>query len=252
MSAIAIELVRPAGARFEGLALATATLFVGGVLALYVRAHGSEGFTEPLYEWQVSSFETLTGADQAIYNALYTVKDEIPAIYDDINAFNVPGEKFHWPNLEHFQEWLLPPFYKDTSWEQNGSLAWTLFEPLAEGEMQGSTMYLGTDGTLTGQGSFLLIIGHVHAGFTNNNAIVIWWNEKNHVEMPQSGFRDGLILQGWKEAVPYSGAQEVRRIFGEDAPAAFPTLPDGIGTAPAVPESEGEDVESIIEGALEN
>ena len=194
----------------------------------------------------------IAGADQAIYNALYTVKDEIPAIYDDINAFNVPGEKFHWPNLEHFQEWLLPPFYKDTSWEQNGSLAWTLFEPLAEGEMQGSTMYLGTDGTLPGQGSFLLIIGHVHAGFTNNNAIVIWWNEKNHVEMPTSGFRDGLILQGWKEAVPYSGAQEVRRIFGDDAPAAFPELPDGIGTTPAVPESEGEDVESIIEGALEN
>ena len=37
-------------------------------------------------------------------------------------------------------------------------------------------MYLGTDGKLPAQGSFLLVIGHVHAGFTNNNAIVIWWN----------------------------------------------------------------------------
>jgi hypothetical protein len=250
MSAAAIELVRPAGARYEGLALAAATLAVAGALALYVRAAGSDGFTEPLTEWQVSAFETLTGADQAIYNSLYTVKDEIPLIYDDINLFNQPGEKFRWPNLDHFQEWLLPPFYKDTSWVQNGSLAWTLFEPLAEGEMQGSTMYLGTDGTLPGQGSFLLIIGHVHAGFTNNNAIVIWWNAKNHVEMPQSGFRDGLILQGWKEVVPYSGAQEVRRIFGGDAPeAAPPDLPEGIGTEPA-PAGEGEDVEAIIEGAL--
>ncbi|HJR70420.1 MAG TPA: hypothetical protein VKA43_10300 [Gammaproteobacteria bacterium] len=252
MSATAIELVRPAGARYEGLALAAATLAVAGALALYVRAHGSEGFTEPLHDWQVSAFETLTGADQAVYNALYTVKDEIPLIYDDINLFNPPGVKFRWPNLDDFQEWLLPPFYKDTSWRQNGSLAWSLFEPLAEGEMQGSTMYLGTDGTLPGQGSFLLIIGHVHAGITNNNAIVIWWHEQNHVEMPQSGFRDGLILQGWREVVPYSGAQEVRRIFGDDAPAAFPELPEGIGTAPAVPESESEDVESIIEGALEN
>jgi hypothetical protein len=128
--------------------------------------------------------------------------------------------------------------------------------------MQGSTMYLGTDGKLAGQGSFLLVIGHVHAGFTNNNAIVIWWNDKNHVEMPQSGFRDGLILQGWKEVVPLSGAQEVRRIFGADAPTGAPPFPDdlpaGIGTDPAalgaVPAGDDpaaeEDVEAVIEGAL--
>jgi hypothetical protein len=216
-TATAIQQVRPAGAGHEALALVAVTAAIIGGLALYVRELGQEQNTEPLYEFQVSAFDTLTGVDQAIYNSLYTVKDEIPYIYDDINQFNPPGTKFHWPNLDDFQDWLLPPFYRDTSYEQNGSLTWALFEPLAEGEMQGSTMYLGTDGKLPGQGSFLLVIGHVHAGFTNTNAIVIWWNEKNHVEMPQSGFRDGLILQGWKEVVPYSGAQEVRRLFGAGA-----------------------------------
>ena len=231
--ATTMDLVRPAGSRYEGFVLAAATLAVIGALALYVRERGLTANTEPLYDWQVSAFETLTGADQAIYNSLYTVKDEIPFIYDDINQFNEPGVKFRWPNLEDFQEWLLPPFYRDTSFEQNGSLTWSLYEPLAEGEMQGSTMYLGTDGQLPGQGSFLLVIGHVHAGFTNNNAIVIWWNDRNHVEMPQSGFRDRLILQGWKEVVPYSGAQEVKRIFG----------------APEEPDAE-ENIEDIIGGAL--
>jgi len=81
--------------------------------------------------------------------------------------------------------------------------------------MQGSTMYLGTDGKVEGQGSFLLIIGHVHAGFTNNNAIAIWWNARNHVEMPESGFKDQLILSGWREVVPYSGDLEVKRLFGD-------------------------------------
>lgn len=207
--------VRPAGARYEGLALVAATLSVLGILTLYVGERGREDEGQQIYEWQVSAFNTLTGADQAIYNSLYTVKDEIPYIYDDINLFNEPGEKFRWPNLEDFQAFLLPPFYKDTSWEQTGSLQWSLYEPLPEGEMQGSTMYLGTDGQLAGQGSFLLVIGHVHAGFTNNNAIVIWWNEANHVEMPESGFRDSLILRGWKEVVPYSGQQEVERIYGD-------------------------------------
>ena len=191
------------------------TLLVAGILALYVDARGRTDDVEEIFEWQVSAFAALSGADQAIYNALYTVKDEIPYIYDDINAYNAPGEKFHWPTLEDFQDYLLPPFFKDTSWEQNGSLQWSLYEPLPEGEMQGSTMYLGTDGQLPGQGSFLLVIGHVHAGFTNTNAIVVWWNKQNHVEMPESGFRDGLILRAWREVVPYSGDQEVKRIFGE-------------------------------------
>jgi hypothetical protein len=216
MSAAGIQWVRPAGGRLEGLVLAATAIAIVGALGLYVRELGQEQNTEPLYDWQISAFAGFERADQAIYNSLYTVKDEIPYIYDDINMFTEPGQKFRWPNLQDFQDWLLPPFFKDTSWEQNGALTWTVFEPLAEGEMQGSTMYLGTDGKIEGQGSFLLVIGHVHAGFTNNNAIVIWWNSKNHVEMPQSGFRDGLILQGWREVVPYSGAQEVKRLFGRD------------------------------------
>lgn len=214
MNAVTWE-VRPAGSRFEGLLIGASILAVVVIVAVYVRLNGRDAEPPPIYDWQVSAFATLTGADQAIYNSLYTVKDEIPYIYDDINMYNLPGEKFHWPTLENFQDYLLPPFYRDTSWEQTGSLQWSLFEPLAEGEMQGSTMYLGTDGSLPNQGSFLLVIGHVHAGFTNNNAIVIWWNPANHAEMPESGFRDGLILRGWKEVVPYSGDQEVKRIFGD-------------------------------------
>ena len=214
MTATTIE-VQPTGSRGEGLLLGAVTLAICTVLALYVRVEGRIDEPDPIQEWQVSAFNTLTGADQAIYNSLYTVKDEIPYIYDDINMFNQPGEKFRWPDLDVFQEYLLPPFYRDTSWEQNGSLEWSLFEPLAEGEMQGSTMYLGTDGSLPNQGSFLLVIGHVHAGITNNNAIQIWWHAANHVEMPESGFRDGLILAGWKEVVPYSGAEEVERIYGD-------------------------------------
>lgn len=214
MSTTTIQ-VRPSDSRYEGLALIALTVVLVGGLALYVEETGQNVEPEAIYGWQVSAFSSLTGADQAIYNSLYTVKDEIPYIYDDINFFNAPGEKFHWPNLQDFQDYLLPPFFRDTSWEQNGSLQWSLYEPLAEGEMQGSTMYLGTDGQLLAQGSFLLVIHHVHAGFTNTNAMTIWWSEDNHAEMPENGFRDSLILRGWREVVAYSGNQEVERIFGE-------------------------------------
>jgi hypothetical protein len=211
----ATEVIRPAGSRNEGLALLSVTILVAGALALYIAIAGRGDERIELLEWQISAFETLEGADQAIYNSLFTVKDEIPYIYDDINMFNEPGVRFRWPNLQDFQDWLLPPFYQDTSWQQNGSLQWSLHEPLAEGEMQGSTMYLGTNGQLAGQGSFLLIIGHVHAGITNNNAIQIWYHMNRSVEMPKSGFQDSLIRDGWQLVVPYSGDQEVDRLFGE-------------------------------------
>ena len=208
--------VRPVSGRLEGVALAAATLLVTGALAVNVHFRSRIHSDAPLYDWQVSAFGTLTGADQAVYNALFTAKDEVPYMYDDINSVRQPGEPIRWPNLQDFQDYLLPPMYRDHSWVQMGSLQWSLHEPLAEGEMQGSTMYLGTDGRLPKQGSFLLVIGHVHAGFTNNNAIVIWWNARTHVEMPVSGFRDRLILQGWREVVPYSGKAEVNRIAGTD------------------------------------
>jgi len=94
--------VRPSGSRFEGLVLIAVTIVMLAGLSLYVEERGRNEEPEALYGWQVSAFNSLTGADQAIYNSLYTVKDEIPYIYDDINLFNAPGEKFHWRPARNF------------------------------------------------------------------------------------------------------------------------------------------------------
>ncbi len=207
--------VRPASARLEGAAVAAATLLIIAALAAFILSRQGNAPSAALLDWQVSAFGTLTGADQAIYNSLYTVRDEIPYLYDDINRVRAPEDPVRWPNLQDLQDSLLPPFYQDHSWEQNGALQWSLHEPLAEGEMQDYTMYLGTDGRLASQGSFLLVIGHVQAGLASNNAVAIWWNSRNHVDMPESGFRDQLILKGWREVVPHSGAAELRRLAGD-------------------------------------
>jgi hypothetical protein len=194
--------------------LITAVLIA--IQLVYVSQLGREDEQETLHAWQISSFNSFEGPDQAVYNALYTVKDEVPYIYDDINMFNEPGVKFRWPNVEDFQEYYLSPFYKDSSWVQNGQMEWILFEPLAEGEMQGFSMYLGSNGKNENQGSFLLTISHVHAGFENNNAIDIWYHKQRQIEMPISGFKDTLIKLGWQLVVPHSGDKELLRIYGEE------------------------------------
>lgn len=215
MGTAATQLVRPVGLRNEARALGIAVIMVLGVQAIYVHERGREADRPTIYEWQVSAFETLTGPDQAIYNALDAAKYDILYLYDDLNMMTQPGETFRWPSIAELEEYLVPPFVRDGSWRQNGSLQWSLHEPLDKGEMQGSVMYLGTGGNVEGQGSFLLVIGHVHAGFSNNNSLLIWWNREPRVVMPQSGFNDSLILQGWRQVVPYSGATEIRRLFGK-------------------------------------
>lgn len=227
MPSSAIHVVRPAHARYEGLIVGLASLTVIAILVAYVLRFGQDSEGDPLYDWQVSAYDVLQGADQAIYNALYAARYDIPGIFDDLTRSLEPGETPRWPSPELLDEYEVPPFHRDRSWIQNGSLQWTLHEPLAQGEMQGSTMYLGTDGTRADQGSFLLVIGHVHAGFQNNNASVVWWKKTSHAEMPESGFADGLILQGWREVVPHSGANEVKRLFGgeDEIPGADPLDP---------------------------
>lgn len=216
LSQTVTERILPSGSRKELLWVFLIAIALIAVQLIYVTQLGRDEPEEQLHSWQISSFNSFQGADQAIYNALYTIKDEIPYIYDDINLFNEPGVKFRWPNVEDFQEYYLSPFYKDSSWVQNGELQWSLHEPLAQGEMQGFSMYLGTAGKQSKQGSFLLTISHVHAGLENNNAIEIWWHPKQHMDMPISGFKDTLIRLGWQYVVPHSGDKELLRIYGEE------------------------------------
>ena len=65
MTAITYE-VKPAGGRLEGWVLLAATVAVLVTLTLYVRLNGSEQGPPKLYDWQVSAFDGLAGADQAI------------------------------------------------------------------------------------------------------------------------------------------------------------------------------------------
>ena len=70
MNAVTTYEVRPAGSRYEGAVILLVTIAVVAVLALYVREQGRSEDVEEIFEWQVSAFATLTGADQAIYNSL--------------------------------------------------------------------------------------------------------------------------------------------------------------------------------------
>lgn len=202
-TAVATQIIPPGTNRWESALLALALVALVAFTGFYARTFGLEEKEQELLDWQVSAYDGLQGADQAIYNELLVAADEI---YYMNYYFG------YWPMDADFQEAYLPPFYRDLSWERNGSLKWTLKDVIQEGEAQGLTLYHGGGGTLPGQGAFLLIIDHKHAGNSQINGSSIWWHPDTNVEVPETSKIASIVLHGWKQVVPYFGRDEVERL----------------------------------------
>lgn len=199
------SLVPPNQNRWESVLLGVALVALALTTLLYARTYGIEEHQAPLLDWQVSAYSDLQGVDQAIYNELLIAGDEI---------YWLQYYNGYWPGDADFQDSLLPPFYRDLSWERNGALTWTLKDVLQEGEAQGLTLYHGGGGSIPGQGAFLLVIDHKHAGGSQVNATNIWWHPDTNTPVPPTSKITSLALHGWKLVVPYQGRDELKRLNG--------------------------------------
>jgi hypothetical protein len=214
-----VTLVRPSSGKLEaGLVAVTiaAILAVGGAL---VQATQVDNFEPRLFGWQISSFYDLAPTDQAIYNALGTASDELWFIYGGRMEFPVPGEENEpWPRVEVLDtEYNLPPFTKDVAWEQTGRVQWQRiaeFQKVDGRAFEGSTVYYGSGGTVPGQGAYLLVMSHVHKGASYADGAAMWIHRDPNALPPTTIKTDSLIVNGWKEIIPYSGAVEVERLKG--------------------------------------
>ncbi len=204
MSAVASsQVIPPSINRWETVMLVIALAFMFSFTGFYAETYGLEEKEQEILDWQVSAYDGLQGADQAIYNELLVAADEI---------YYMSYYNGYWPDDPDFQDALLPPFYRDLSWENNGSVKWTLKDVLQEGEAQGLTLYHGNGGTLENQGSWLLVIDHKHAGNAQINGSSIFWNPDSAAPVPDTSKITSIVLHGWKQVVPYFGRDEVERL----------------------------------------
>jgi hypothetical protein len=201
--AASTQIIPPSINRWESIMLAAAIAAMVLFTVFYARTYGLEEKEQEILDWQVSAYDGLQGVDQAIYNELLVAADEI---------YYMNYYSGYWPADADFQDALLPPFYRDLSWERNGSVTWTLKDVIQEGEAQGLTLYHGGGGTVAGQGAFLLIIDHKHAGNSQINGSSIWWHADPNVPIPETSKVASIVLHGWKQVVPYFGRDEVDRL----------------------------------------
>ena len=197
--------VKPSSSSWETLVLIGGVVLMLAATSFYVVKFGREESSQTLQSWQVSSFSGLGEADQSIYSSLYTAQEDIGWIQYEIGP---------WPSIADLEEYLIPPFYKDISWENTGRLNWEYRDVVQEGEMQGYTLYHGSGGTLEGQSACIIVIGHIHAGNTMSNHNTIWIHENSNQPMPSTSKTQSLVLEGWKNVVPYSGRDELERLKG--------------------------------------
>lgn len=201
--ATATQIIPPSVNRWESMMLALAITGMALFTGIYAETYGLEEKEQEILDWQISAYSGLQGVDQAIYNELLVAADEI---------YYMQYYNGYWPQDADFQDALLPPFYRDLSWERNGSVQWTLKDVVQEGEAQGLTLYHGGGGTLEDQGAFLLIIDHKHAGNSQISGSSIWWHADRNVAIPETSKIASIVLHGWKQVVPYQGRDEVDRL----------------------------------------
>jgi hypothetical protein len=204
-----VTLVRPASAKLETLAILLVVAVLVAATVAFARASAVPEQNVFIADWQVSALTDLSPVDQANYNALLFAGDTIQVWYDDTYARGEP----HWPTVEELSdlEVGLSPFMHDVSWKQGGEVQWQL---IASYNIDGATAYFGNAGKVRGQSAYLLLIAHLHKGASYRNQSIVWIHRNPDAQPPATINVDSLVRNGWKQVVPYRGADEIKRLRG--------------------------------------
>lgn len=192
-------------------------LWVGGAVlgiaaawaALVLRAEPGAA-VDGLEDHQINGYEALSAIEQGLYADLEIAGLEIDAFHD--------GHEGTWPGVDQLAAEFIPPFAADGAWERRGRPAWSLTS--TDSDAVHAAAYLGMSSDRGVAGSFLLFLEHRHGdGDPAANALVeaeehfqIWYHDGDEVRAPAQLAEPGLIRGGWRQIVPYRGAQELQRL----------------------------------------
>jgi hypothetical protein len=201
-------IVRPASARAETLFVLAVAMLVIGAGVVLARTNAQKEQHVALQDWQLSSFHDLEGVDLAIYSALLDAGDYIRIWYEDSIQMGEP----HWPTVRELDtEYAIAPFTRDVIWKQGGQVEWSMIKSYS---IDGATVYFGNNGRVEGQAAYLLVISHRHKGASYSNQSTVWISRDPRATAPETVNIDSLVRNGWKQVVPYTGAEEVQRLRG--------------------------------------
>jgi len=202
-------IIQPKRQRFEILFVLAATIAILALAGGLVAATKTQKEVVKLKPYQISAFSVLSGNDQGIFSDLYTAALEIEAMHRDNGEI--------WASIDELKnkELALSPFVEDALWKSRGQIKWKLFtydQPNVH-----RAVYVGRSGDESVAGNFVVLCEHFHSidgsyyfGMNKQRPYSIWFNK--NWSLPSDISEGTLVANGWKEAVPYSGKEELKRL----------------------------------------
>ena len=203
------QVVKPAGSSREALYFVLTTAVVIAVATICIMHRTRIEPERVLFEYQISGYKDINSFEQGTFVALYTAAMEIDATHDN--------DKGTWPSVKDLQERFMPPFAHDRAWAMSGKLIWT--QKILNKDMIHATAYLGKPSISDISGSFLLVMLHDHSTEIgepehDEEPFKIWYFSETAVDFPEKLSVRSLAIMGWKEVIPYTGDDEMKRIKG--------------------------------------
>ncbi len=197
------QVIRPAGAGHETLAVLGACLVIVAAAAGYIGLRAAPPEGAALAATQIDARRDLTPAEQGIYADLRVAYDEI--------AFALQGGDAL-PAVADLAAQGLPPFVADNSTAARGGHAWRLQR------QAGHALYVGQTADPALAGSFLLRAdeggkdghGHDHGKAADAQADV-WLTRDAGARVPDPADDAALAAAGWRQIVAQFDAGVTRQ-----------------------------------------
>ncbi|MDH1181880.1 DUF6162 family protein [Achromobacter mucicolens] len=196
------QVIRPAGAGHETLAVLGACVVIVAAAAGYIGLREAPPESAPLAATQIDARRDLTPAEQGIYA-------DLRVAYEEIGFALQAGEPL--PSVAELAAQGLPPFVIDNSTAVRGGHVWRL-------ERQaGKALYVGQTADAKLAGSFLMRAedghakdGHGHDGSAPAQADV-WLARNAATRVPESADDAALAAAGWLQVAAQFDAGVTRQ-----------------------------------------
>lgn len=188
------QVIRPAGAGHETLAVLAACLAIVVAAAGYIGLRAAPPEAAALSAAQIDARRDLTPAEQGIYA-------DLRVAYEEIGFAMQAGEAL--PSESELSSQGLPPFVSDNSTAARGGHAWRVER------QSGHALYVGQTADPALAGTFLLRVdaggakdGHAHGhGPDAGGQADVWLSRDANTRLPDPADDAALAAAGWRQVV---------------------------------------------------
>ena len=193
MSKIVTEKLSPASAKKENIYLGIAVVFLILISFMLIKIRKPRITEQKIESGQISSYTEFSTIEAGIYSDLINFASEI----------KMKGNEEKLPTVKQLEDELIPPFTKDITWEERGSMTWERID------RKKLTYYVGLCENVMTSGNFIVTVDNENR--ENTKILFI----KTHLHKDEVEFAIDENFPGWKEIVPYTGETERQKFEGK-------------------------------------